>query len=723
MNDEETQQVEWVLRKGLKLPPGCSELYAKNFIANDVDASLIPLLDRELLVELGISDEEHLSSMVKLIGQLNVPELLLERERQLEKEEEESIASGKSVPLRQSRQRLLRKEEREKEKEEEEGEKEVPWLPHELMSIVFSFMPWKYVLTTARLVSKEWNSAALYSVKQLIISKSPTPQHKFMHAFSKVIVPRCHQTLTKLELRYLPKLASLSGLSSASSSFAPLFPNLQQLIIMSNCLAVDDVLDFLPSSPRHSLTDIKLHAPVVAPTAERATEVLRRLVCCIPSLQTLQLDCFFCPGMEEKKEIATWKWACPGLRELKLWDEMVWNWLPLPESASLEKLRLHLSIGLSNVPPPDCSKCTTLKTIKLKGEFDVPLSVLPSSLENLSLTESKRCQGSFSDLPALKYLKFYCVGGDSWTKEDFFKTLPSSLETLIVEQSDVSNTHLFDLPITISKLTLIHCNRVTGQCLHALPRSLQKLTIHSNSTFNNSDLAHLPPTLLTCRLEAIHGLNDRGLEAAVSSLSIHSLTELSLASCTELTSKSLSECLRLMRQLRKLNLQHCMKADDHTMKMLPPGIRELNVFGCALISDLGMKYLPVGLKRLNIAFVPNLTEKGLRFLPSGLEWLDMSNCGHQLTHRSLKYLPLSLHTLILQVTCIDDGGPDLKHEGLKNLPPRLCVLDLQRCRTFSHKSLVHLPPTLRRLDVRGFLQRIPKATIDILSLRIPELYY
>lgn len=183
------------------------------------------------------------------------------------------------------------------------------------------------------------------------------------------------------------------------------------------------------------------------------------------------------------------------------------------------------------------------------------------------------------------------------------------LKKLYLDCSDISDTGLKMLPLSLTHLSLLSCKFLT-------PKGFQSLSSFSHLTF--LDLSS------TC-------VTDESLQA----LSACRIKFLSLAVCTQITNLGLHH---LNPTLEGLNLTGCTPITDKGLEILSTHpLIFLNLTDCHKISDEGIKFLSPGpLRHLILRYCWRLTDKTLSTIaPLRLIHLDLRNC-KGITHAATK---------------------------------------------------------------------------------------
>lgn len=222
--------------------------------------------------------------------------------------------------------------------------------------------------------------------------------------------------------------------------------------------------------------------------------------------------------------------------------------------------------------------------------------------------------------------------------------------------------------------------------------------------FTDKDIPHLPTTLISLEIPYSSGVTVEGLRLLpqikkldlnyilsindqVISCLPRSLTKLNLCYCTKITNEGLK---LLPTSLTKLDLEGC-KISDEGLSFLSKSITKLTLADCADIHNEGLKYLPMNLKSLNLSYNENITDIGISYLPKSLTHLNLDGCS-LITNQGYQHLPTSLLVLYIEDT-------DILDQGIAALPRSLINLSLAQNLTFTPQGLKNLPPKLVALDL------------------------
>lgn len=171
------------------------------------------------------------------------------------------------------------------------------------------------------------------------------------------------------------------------------------------------------------------------------------------------------------------------------------------------------------------------------------------------------------------------------------------------------------------------------------------------------------------------------------------LTELSLASCSNLTDEDM---LDLPPNLEKLSIVGSKKLTDLAIKNLPRTLLELTLSGSTLITDNAIPHLPPHLIKLSIR-AGELTNGGMQLLSETLKNLtDLALTGLlSLSDQMISFLSPTIKKLSL-TRC------DITDEAFKNLSRDLEEFTLVDCMRVKGDGFKDLPPHLKKLSLIGY---------------------
>lgn len=273
---------------------------------------------------------------------------------------------------------------------------------------------------------------------------------------------------------------------------------------------------------------------------------------------------------------------------------------------------------------------------------------------------------------------------------------------------------------------------------------------------NLKDVTHFVPNLDSLVLSGCFNLTDDRL-ASTFAVDVHSLSELNLSMCKQLTDKSITRIVsylknlesldiggcgnitnasleavvRSLRRLRRLNLRSCRNITDTGIAVLcgqdpdehePSGFAEfagdheksvarlpemgatsleyLGLQDCQKLTDDALKYISAGLKNLksiNLSFCGSITEFGLKHLSTMTELRELNlRSSDVVTDQGLRYLSegcLQLH--VLDVSFCDKIG-DAGLTFVAQGLPAITSLSLNSC-AITDASLVKIAQSLTDL--------------------------
>lgn len=148
----------------------------------------------------------------------------------------------------------------------------------------------------------------------------------------------------------------------------------------------------------------------------------------------------------------------------------------------------------------------------------------------------------------------------------------------------------------------------------------------------------------------------------------HTLRELSLQNCRQVTDASLVDVVTRCRRLRRVNMKNCRKVSDGFLSAMGahcPDLVELNIMGCKKLTNRGL----LGLSKLHKLVSLNLWG-GADYTPSSIAHILVGN--KQLAELELRFCKL-----------VDDG----MIEVLVNSCPEIVRLGMAYCENITDRSL------------------------------------
>ena len=404
---------------------------------------------------------------------------------------------------------------------------------------------------------------------------------------------------------------------------------------------------------------------------------------------------------------------------------------------SSELTHVHFSPLTSFVTTDTCRLLTGLRYVQFQRGTDAQLSVL-SVLTQLQELNLSWCQG-FTDkglltLSALTQLRHLDLSGCRYLTDQGVRSLSGLVQLRHVALESCSQLTDASLSLVTStwselrRLSVSNCRRLTDTSFLSLSRlrNLEHLDLWDCQQLTDQG-ALCVSALTQLRVLILWGCK-RITDATMSYLGhCTRLQNLNLGHCRTFTYAGFLQLSSLSR-LQRLQLQHCYSLTDTTlihMVRLLPELRSLDLTGNANISDRGMAAVVqlTQLKCLLLKQCRQITDTGLYSLSglTHLQKLDLNNCS-QLTDVGLGYLSRLTQLRILH---LGECGK-LSDRGIQTVSrqhPQLWFLHLSGCTQITDVGFASLV-AIRRLKLLSFsgCYKITTAAKLELSRLLPYCY-
>jgi hypothetical protein len=296
-----------------------------------------------------------------------------------------------------------------------------------------------------------------------------------------------------------------------------------------------------------------------------------------------------------------------------------------------------------------------LRTVILEtNEFKSMAGIghFPKSLTVLDLTRSTRLgDGCIDALPnGLTWLSL----GSPKVKSNF----PVNLTALTLENlHKVKAEFVYRLPRSLTHIDFYKAVEVEPTAISALPKhQLKYLNLHSLQYLRESCFTYLPRTLQYLSLASNTQITDKGIEALP-----RNLVHLDISS----TFLSMLGIAALPSALAYLSVNVSQSSDRiECIAYLPRSLRILNYGGD--IRDSWIEFLPPHLQYLNISYATSFSTHGIAFLPPSLTYLNIHSWRGSLVSASWRCQKLAV---------LDIYNADVANVDVHSLPKSIKYLN------------------------------------------------
>lgn len=451
-----------------------------------------------------------------------------------------------------------------------------------------------------------------------------------------------------------------------------------------------------------------------------------------------------------KKDLGLLRLSCKWFKEL---IQIYWKqWIPIDQYENCGKMYEHLDWELS-IYGIKVSPTHFISVLKVPSSSNL----IPSTFGSSFLFSSSPTSNPFSSYHKSNIGR---MTFDNTGRIEILNNSPTSLNSASSPSTTSLLNSMLNSPtnssVSIKRLHMVG-KKIKEEGFCFLPNDLKGLDLSWCKQITDKEIISIPSSLLILNLQGCEQLTDEGL-SFLSALRF--LQELNLSWCPNLTDQVL-KWISSSTNLLSLSVVRCRQIHDDGLRFLPPNLTQLNFAGCSEISNEGLKFLPSSLLELNLSGCKRITDIGLNIIPAfnlvdlNLRYCDeitnealynLSSAGtltrlillgckkvscyclqtfkslrdlnfrycKEMNNEELLILPTSLTSLSL-------ANCDITDEGLKNLPPYLNQLYLQKFNKITNEGiLTNLPPSLTKLNLRncekissGGLKNLPLKELSI----------